>query len=61
MKYAKGSKNRVFWEKKNSVISRNHRKAKNLKKSTQFTAESQNSSTLGSSLREIIFKLKKTG
>lgn len=33
---SKVAKNRVFWEKKKSIISRNHRKAKNLKKNIQI-------------------------
>lgn len=43
---------------KNSVVARNQGKAKNLEKSTLFRAESQSYSTLGSLLKEIIFKLK---
>lgn len=51
----KAAKNRVFCKKKKSVTSKkkNHRRAKNLEKSTEFRAESQSYSTLGSSLSEL--------
>lgn len=49
----KAAKNRVFCEKKNLLHQKNHRRTKNLEKSTQFRAESQSYSTLGSSLSEL--------